>query len=121
MLGCWVDGTKDSSIKGLMLQAIFFFIIFYITGASIKGGGGAGGRLLPRFWPNSRCRWAATAHCITTKNFARNHTWNIRRLVDDSFVPSSKQPSVSYSKLADFNIEDCQIYSSPSDIENESF
>ena len=41
------------------------------------------------------------------KNFARNHekrniTWNIRRLVNDSFVPSSKQPSVSYCRLMDF-------------------
>ena len=39
------------------------------------------------------------------KNFARNHekknTWNIRRLVDDWFVPSSKQPSVSYCRLTD--------------------
>ena len=32
----------------------------------------------------------------------KNNTWNIRRLVDDSFVPSSKQPSVSYCKLTDF-------------------
>ena len=40
------------------------------------------------------------------KNFARNHekknTWNIRRLVNDSFVPSSKRPSVLYCKLTDF-------------------
>ena len=45
---------------------------------------------------------------IFAKNFARNHekssTWNIRCLVDDSFVPSSKRPSVSYCKLTDFCI-----------------
>ena len=39
------------------------------------------------------------------KEFARNHekndTWNIRRLVDNSFVPSSKWPSV-YCKLTEF-------------------
>ena len=32
----------------------------------------------------------------------KNNTWNIRRLVDDSFVPLSKQPSVLYCKLTDF-------------------
>ena len=26
----------------------------------------------------------------------KDNTWNIRRLVDDSFVPLSKQPSVTY-------------------------
>ena len=32
----------------------------------------------------------------------KNNTWNIRCLVDDSFVPSSKRPSVLYCKLTDF-------------------
>ena len=39
-------------------------------------------------------------------NFARNHeknkTWNIRQLVDDSFVPSSNQPRVLYCRVTDF-------------------
>ena len=43
---------------------------------------------------------------IFAKNLARNHeknnTWNIRPLVDDSFVPSSKQLGVLYCKLMDF-------------------
>ena len=43
---------------------------------------------------------------IFANNFARNHeknnTWNIRLLVDDSFVPLSKQPSVIYCRLTDF-------------------
>ena len=35
---------------------------------------------------------------IFAKNFARNYekknnTWNIRRLVDESFVPATQQPS----------------------------
>ena len=38
------------------------------------------------------------------KSIKRNNTWNIRLLVDDSFVPSSKQPSVLYCKLTDFFI-----------------
>ena len=34
----------------------------------------------------------------------KNNIWNIRRLVDNSFVPSSKQPSVLYYKLTDFRL-----------------
>ena len=45
---------------------------------------------------------------IFAKNFARNHeknnTWNIRRLVYNTFVPTSKPPSVLYCKLMDFFI-----------------
>ena len=36
------------------------------------------------------------------KSIKKNNTWNIRLLVDDSFVPSSKQPSVIYCRLTDF-------------------
>ena len=32
----------------------------------------------------------------------KNNTWNIRRLVDDSFVPSSQQPSVNISEIDGF-------------------
>ena len=32
----------------------------------------------------------------------RNNTWNIRHLVNNQFVPSSKRPSVLYCKLMDF-------------------
>ena len=33
-----------------------------------------------------------------------NNTWNIRRLVDETFVPSAQQTSVLYSRLMDFKI-----------------
>ena len=36
---------------------------------------------------------------ILQKIMKKNNAWNIRRLVDDSFVPSSKRPSVLYCKL----------------------
>jgi hypothetical protein len=36
------------------------------------------------------------------KRIKKNNTWNIRLLGDDSFVPSSKQPSVIYCRLTDF-------------------
>ena len=32
----------------------------------------------------------------------KNNTWNIRRLVDDSFVPSSQRPSVNISEIDGF-------------------
>ena len=39
------------------------------------------------------------------KSIKRNNTWNIRLLVDNSFVPSSKQPSVIYCRLTDLMTE----------------
>ena len=44
---------------------------------------------------------------IFVKNFARNYekmndTWNIRFLVDESFVPANQQTSVLYCRLTDF-------------------
>ena len=45
---------------------------------------------------------------IFAKNFARNYekknnTWNIRRLVDKSFVPLALRTSVLCCRLTDFN------------------
>ena len=36
------------------------------------------------------------------KSIKKNNAWNIRLLVDDLFVPLSKQPSVIYCRLTDF-------------------
>ena len=38
------------------------------------------------------------------KKLWKKNTWNIKRLVDDSFVPSAQRTSVLYSRLTDFNI-----------------
>ena len=32
----------------------------------------------------------------------KKNTWNVKRLVDDSFVPSARQTSKLYSRLTDF-------------------
>ena len=40
--------------------------------------------------------------CPKSIKSIKNNTWNIRLLVDDSFVPSSKQPSIIYCRLTDF-------------------
>ena len=64
---------------------------------------------------------------IFAENYARfyekKNTWNIRRLVDDSFVPSSKRPSVLYCKLTDFKRFGCQevIINRPLSIRNGIF
>ena len=41
------------------------------------------------------------------KSMKKNNTWNIRLLVDDSFVPSSKQSCVIYCGLTDFKLPHC--------------
>ena len=40
----------------------------------------------------------------------KNNTWNIRHLVDNSFVPLSKWPSVLYSRLTDFKSAKLELY-----------
>ena len=36
----------------------------------------------------------------------KKNTWNIRHLVDESFVPATQQPSVLYWRLSDFRTGD---------------
>ena len=64
----WVDGTNDSSTKHLMFQALFFFIISY------------------------RLRALKTLYFYFCKfiNFCKEF-WNIRCLVDESFVPATQR------------------------------
>ena len=41
----------------------------------------------------------------------KNNTWNIRRLVDRSFVPSVQQTSVFFCRLTDFStVQLCGVY-----------
>ena len=46
---------------------------------------------------------------VTISNQLAILQYNIRLLVDDSFVPSSKQPSVIYCRLTDFNSDHLSI------------
>ena len=36
------------------------------------------------------------------RNYEKKNTWNFRRLVDESFVPSAQRTSVLYCRLTDF-------------------
>ena len=43
------------------------------------------------------------------KDGSMDNTWNIRRLVDESFVPSAQQTSILYCRLTDFWITFCLL------------
>ena len=89
----WDPGTKDSLTKRLMLQALFFFTIscktlskncfnlfFHFLIVKIK---------------NFECS-------KSIRNNEKNNTWNIRSLVNGSFVQASQRTSVLYCRLMDF-------------------
>ena len=69
----WDDGPNESLTKRLMFQALFFFHHFLDLGHSK--------RILQR---------------ILQEMMKKENTGSIRRLVDDSFGPSSQQTSVIY-------------------------
>ena len=90
----WADGTNNSSTKHVPsiifhkilqkylqkpLQFIFLFL-YKITKMKIKSFE----------FPKS------------IRNYEKKDTWNIRCLVDKSFVPSAQRTSVLYSRLLDF-------------------
>ena len=89
-LGCLDDGTTESSTKSLMFFQVFFFLILFRDLGKLK-------TLYFYF-----CNFIKKDFCkkICKKSWRKNNTWNIRCLVYNSFVPSSKQPSVC--KLTDF-------------------
>ena len=37
------------------------------------------------------------------RNYKKNNAWNIRRLVNESFVPANQRTSVLYCRWSDFN------------------
>ena len=51
---------------------------------------------------NKRKGWNDFCKEFFKKLWKKNNTWNIRRLVDESFVPANQQTSVLYWRLSDF-------------------
>ena len=92
------DGTNESLIKRLMFQVLFFswFLAkFFAKILSIY--------FLIFFY---KIRKIKSFECPKSiKIIKRNNTWNVILLVDNSFVPSSKQPSVIYCRLTDLMTE----------------
>ena len=89
----WADGTNDLPTKRLMFQVFFFkqnlakffaktlliFFSYKITSMKIK-----------------------SFECTNSiRNYEKRKTWNVRRLVDESFVPPAPQTSVLYCRLLD--------------------
>ena len=75
MLGRWDKGLSDQSSD---CPSIIFFIISY------------------------KLRALKSCKEFCKKLWRKNNTWNIRRLVDESFVPAIQRPSVLCWRLSDF-------------------
>ena len=40
--------------------------------------------------------------CLKSIQIMKENTWNVRRLINESFVPSAQQTSILYCRLSDF-------------------
>ena len=90
MLVCWADGTNDSSTKRLMLDAMdlghskpFFYFCNFIK-------------------KNKKTNWKGFCKEFCKILWKKNNTWNIRCLVNESFIPSAQWTSILYCRLTDF-------------------
>ena len=45
----------------------------------------------------------------SARNYEKNDTWNIGRLVDKSFVPANQQTSLLYCRWSDFTKQDGKV------------
>ena len=100
MLGCLDDGTNESLTKSLMFQVLFFYTFYRLRALKI----------LYFYFCNlikkSENKLQGFLQRILQEILKKNNsTWNIRCLVDNAFVPFSKQPSILYCKLTDFKIQ----------------
>jgi hypothetical protein len=100
-LGRLDDWTKKPSSKRLMFQLLFFFHDFLQNS-------------LQKFFQfiflffykiSTKIKIKSFESPKSIKSIKKDNPWNIRLLVDDLFVPSSKQPSVIYCRLTDFKIQ----------------
>ena len=79
-----------------MFQVLLFFMIFYKILCKNPFN------LFSYFFYKITKIKIKSFECPKSIKSIKNSTWNIRLLVDDLFVPSSKQPSVIYCRLPDF-------------------
>ena len=57
------------------------------------------------FFCNSMKIKIKSFECLKSiRNYKKNDAWNIRQLVDESFVPASHRASVLYCRLSDLDI-----------------
>ena len=98
MLVRWVAGTNDSLTKCLMIQLLFF--LFIISCKILCKN--CFNLFFYLFYKFTKIKIKSFECPKSMKNYLKKNTWNIRHLVHDSFVPSSKRPRVLYCKLTDF-------------------
>ena len=91
MLGCWADGTNESSTKRLMFQVLFFFMI------SCKILCKNPFNLFSYFFYKITKIKIKSFECPKSiKSIKKNNTWNIRCLVNKSFVPATQRTNIVY-------------------------
>ena len=90
-LVCWAHVTNDSSTKRLMFQALFFIISHRLRAF----------KTLYSYFEATLVRPGENYRRVL-RNHKKNNAWNIRRLVNESFVPPSQQTSILYCRLSDF-------------------
>ena len=101
----WADEINDSLTKRLMFQVLFFpwnLAKFFAKTLSIYF-------LYFFFYKITKMKIKSFECPKSIRNYEKKNTWNVRHLVDESFVPSVQQTSVLYCRLTDFKIEKTNI------------
>ena len=107
----WVAGRNDSSTMRLMFQALFFFIISYglralktlIIFCKIMINKKLGQQCkFQKVWKIALLQKLELRVLSLHEIMKKNNAWNIRHLVNESFVPSVQWASVLYWRLSDF-------------------
>ena len=93
-LGCLDDGTNESSSKRLIFQIFFFSMISCKILCKNPFN-----LFFHFFYIITKIKIKSFECTKSIKSIKIDNTWNIRLLVNDSFVPSSKQPFVIYCRL----------------------
>ena len=96
---CWFTGTNDSSTKRLMFQVLFFFHDFLQNSLQKWFQ-----FIFLFFYKFTKIKTKSFECPKSIRNYKKNNASNIRRLVDESFVPANQQTSVLYCRLSDFRL-----------------
>ena len=97
MLLRWDDGTNNSSTNRLMFQVFFFIKSCKILCKNPFN------YFFHSFYKITKMKIKSFECPKSIRNYEKN-TWNVRRLVDESFVPSAQRTSVLYCRLSDLKI-----------------
>ena len=119
MIARWLGGTNDSSTKRLMFQVLFFFrnflqnslqklfqFIFLFFYNFTK-------TLYFHFCKFIKKKFKGFLQRTLQDFINKNNTWNIRRLVDESFVPSTHDQGIIMKIVGFLRGSLCNIRSRP--------